>query len=206
MRSVAIDPIASSDRQTLVGCRWARSRTTAGAGRSGTARSGTPFAPSSRARKGPGRRRSHQRWVLTVQVAALRCMPALGVCWELNSPNTPLRPCTHADLMCCSLCADIHWSALRHLLWHMSVTAGCWIAAPVQGSGPPGGRLVGDQRRAALARRARAGALRQLHHRARRLPAGRPGRLQPEAQRGQWRGQPVRGHLGALLKPRDQWG
>ena len=54
------------------------------------------------------------------------------------------------------------------------------------------GRLVGQQWRPAVARRAGAAPQRQLRHRARRLHARGPGRLQPQAQRAQRRGQPVR--------------
>lgn len=56
---------------------------------------------------------------------------------------------------------------------------------------PPGDRLVGQQRRAQVEGQPRAAAQRQLHHRPRRLHAGRPGVVQREEKRRQWRGQQV---------------
>ena len=100
MRRTNITPTASCDSQTRVACRWAHSRITAGAGRSGTAHSGTPCAPSSRARRGPGRRRSHQRCVLAMQIAVLQCMQGA------DNYTTPFHPCLYIHLVCCSLCAD----------------------------------------------------------------------------------------------------
>ncbi len=62
----------------------------------------------------------------------------------------------------------------------------------------PAGRLVGPVRR----RRAVAVLLGQLHHRARRLHAARPGVVQREAQRGQRRAQPRRQRQQPVLELR----
>ena len=76
--------------------------------------------------------------------------------------------------------------------------AGAGSRARRAGAGHPPGRLAGPVRRA----RPRAARVGQLRRRPRRLHAGRPDAVQPQAQRGQRRGQPRRQRQQPVVEPR----
>ncbi len=169
--------------------RWARSRTTAAPGRSGTAVPSADPPPSCPARG---------RWALPAPRRWARVRPP----WTGN-PNTTLT--TRAGRRVPALrrpLGGVEWHLPRRRarvrqghrgpLGGRVRVGGRRLAAPVRRRRPGRRRLVGRARRRALARRPRAGPLGQLCHRARRLPARRLRSVQRQAQRGQRGGQPVR--------------